>query len=112
MKKNLLALMLSSVLVLASCNSSQSIPNDKTPSPSSTPSATNVSQDKEKGELSDKVISSANKFGIKLFNNILKKEKDKNIFLSPFSVNTALAMTYNGSDGTTKEAMEKTLELN
>lgn len=112
MKKNLLALMLSSVLVLASCNSSQSIPNDKTPSPSSSPSATNVSQDKEKGELSDKVISSANKFGIKLFNNILKKDKDKNIFLSPFSVNTALAMTYNGSDGTTKEAMEKTLELN
>jgi len=32
--------------------------------------------------------------------------------ISPLSVSLALAMTYNGADGDTKEAMEKTLELN
>ena len=36
----------------------------------------------------------------------------KNVFISPFSVATALAMTYNGADGTTKEAMQNTLEIN
>jgi serine protease inhibitor len=59
-----------------------------------------------------KLVESDNKFGLKLFREIVKEEKDKNIFISPLSVSMALGMTYNGADGQTQEAMQKTLELN
>jgi serine protease inhibitor len=57
------------------------------------------------------LVESDNKFGFKLFKEINKTEKDKNVFISPLSVSMALGMTYNGADGSTKEAMETTLEL-
>jgi len=57
------------------------------------------------------LVESDNSFGFKLFKKIVKEEKDKNIFISPLSVSMALAMTYNGSNGSTQEAMQKTLEL-
>ncbi len=57
------------------------------------------------------LVESDNRFGIKLFKEIVEEEGDTNIFISPLSVSMALGMTYNGADGTTKEAMEKTLEL-
>jgi serpin B len=57
------------------------------------------------------LIESDNKFGIKLFKEIVKETGDSNVFISPLSVSMALGMTYNGADGSTKEAMEKTLEL-
>jgi serine protease inhibitor len=58
------------------------------------------------------LLESDNKFGFKLFREIIKAEKDKNVFISPLSVSMALGMTYNGANGTTQEAMQKTLELN
>ena len=57
------------------------------------------------------LVESDNRFGIKLFKEIVKEQGDTNIFISPLSVSMALGMTYNGADGSTKEAMEKTLEL-
>ncbi|KPK99471.1 MAG: hypothetical protein AMJ91_07700 [candidate division Zixibacteria bacterium SM23_73_3] len=59
-----------------------------------------------------RLIKSDNKFGLKLFKEIIKEEKNKNVFISPLSVSMALGMTYNGANGTTREAMQKTLELN
>lgn len=61
--------------------------------------------------LDKKVIESDGSFGIKLFKEIAKEESE-NIFISPLSVSMALGMTYNGADGSTKEAMQRTLELN
>jgi serine protease inhibitor len=58
------------------------------------------------------LVESDNKFGLKLFKEINKAAKDSNVFISPLSVSMALGMTYNGADGSTKEAMENTLELN
>jgi len=58
------------------------------------------------------LVQSDNKFGLKLFKEIIKEEKDKNVFISPLSVSMALGMTYNGANGSTQEAMQKTLELN
>ncbi|MBL7073917.1 serpin family protein [candidate division KSB1 bacterium] len=58
-----------------------------------------------------RLVESDNKFGLKLFKEIIKEEEDKNVFISPLSVSMALGMTYNGANGTTKEAMEETLEL-
>ena len=57
------------------------------------------------------LVQSDNKFGLKLFKEIIKEEKDKNVFISPLSVAMALGMTYNGANGSTQEAMQKTLEL-
>lgn len=59
-----------------------------------------------------RLVESDNKFGLKLFKEIIKEEKDKNVFISPLSVSMALGMTYNGANGSTQEAMQKTLELN
>jgi len=57
------------------------------------------------------LIESDNKFGLKLFKEIIREEKDSNVFISPLSVSMALGMTYNGANGSTQEAMQKTLEL-
>ena len=58
------------------------------------------------------LCSSANKFGLKLFREVLEAEDPgKNLFVSPLSVSVALAMTYNGADGDTRAAMHATLEF-
>ncbi len=58
------------------------------------------------------LVESDNKFGLRLFKEIIKEEKDRNVFVSPLSVSMALGMTYNGAAGSTQEAMRTTLELN
>ncbi len=57
------------------------------------------------------LAGSGNLFGFKLFNEIARQEKDKNLFISPLSVSMALGMAYNGASGSTQEAIQKTLEL-
>lgn len=50
-----------------------------------------------------------NEFGFRLYSKIAGSEFKKNIFISPVSVELALAMTFNGASGTTKDAMSKAL---
>jgi len=62
----------------------------------------------------DKVNSTAlvkgnNRFALDLYGKL--KEKEGNLFFSPYSISTALAMTYGGARGTTAEAMAKTLHF-
>jgi serine protease inhibitor len=58
----------------------------------------------------EKLIAADNEFGIDLFKQVVAiEDEDSNVFISPISVSIALAMTYNGADGATKEAMEATL---
>jgi serine protease inhibitor len=57
------------------------------------------------------LIQSDNKFGLKLFSEIVNEEPDSNVFISPLSVSMALGMTYNGANRGTAEAMQRTLEL-
>lgn len=61
--------------------------------------------------VNSEVARANTKFGFKLFSEMLKQDSSKNIFISPTSVGIALAMTYNGASGETKQAMAKTLEL-
>ena len=68
-------------------------------------------QDRELTTLEKKLGESDEKFGLKLFKEIVKVTPDSNIFISPLSVSMALAMTYNGADGTTEQAMRNTLEF-
>ncbi|MGB6296719.1 MAG: serpin family protein [Rivularia sp. (in: cyanobacteria)] len=58
-----------------------------------------------------KLVSANTKFGFNLFSQLLVKDNNKNIFVSPSSIAFALAMTYNGADGSTQEEMAKALEL-
>lgn len=48
-------------------------------------------------------------FAFDIFKEINEIDSHKNIFISPFSISTALTMTYNGAKSTTKEAMENVL---
>lgn len=63
------------------------------------------------GTIEPGVVDANTKFGFNLFNEILNTEEDKNIFISPFSVSLALAMTLNGAAETTEQAMTDTLQL-
>jgi serpin B len=56
-------------------------------------------------------VESTDRFGLKLFREIVRTESDSNIFISPLSASMALGMTANGAAGSTMEAMRNTLEL-
>jgi serine protease inhibitor len=63
-------------------------------------------------EKSALLIEAENDFGFELFQNVFASETEfENIMVSPLSVSLALAMTYNGANGETKSAMEKTLKV-
>jgi serpin B len=65
----------------------------------------------------EKVSNSANKFGIDIFSSIekeIRKNQDsntKNIFISPYSIFTALSMTNNGASGNLREGMSDVLHI-
>ncbi|MDA3839418.1 MAG: serpin family protein [Candidatus Delongbacteria bacterium] len=52
-----------------------------------------------------------NEFMIKAYHELSKDKKNDNIFFSPFSISSALAMTFAGSDGNTETEMAKALEF-
>jgi len=60
----------------------------------------------------EKTLASAQTgFGFKLFSSLTGEEPADNVFISPASVAFALAMTWNGAAGETREAMSRALEL-
>jgi serpin B len=65
--------------------------------------------DEMAGDVSRELTRANNKFAFDIFGELLTQDKGKNIFISPFSITTALAMTYNGAEADTKDAMEEVL---
>ena len=59
----------------------------------------------------DQLHAATSRFAFKLYNQILKQRTAGNTFVSPASLMLALALTYNGADGTTRESMARALEL-
>ncbi len=81
---------------------------EKVPSPGTGKNITDI------GNIKKSLINSTNAFGFEFFKKVNDSESgnDTNILISPVSASIALAMAYNGADGTTKEAMGQTLKLN
>lgn len=79
--------------------------------------ACNLTDDDIDGEIevtekTARLIKAENQFGMDLFQKIYESDTENdNIMVSPLSVSLALAMTYNGANGETKTAMEKTLKV-
>jgi serpin B len=59
-------------------------------------------------ESAKTVVDANNQLAFDLYN---KFSKTGNVFYSPFSISTALAMTYEGANGTTADEMKKVLHL-
>lgn len=57
------------------------------------------------------VVQSGGDFGLKFFSQVVSENPDSNVVVSPVSVAMALAMAYNGAEGTTREAIQSTLAL-
>ena len=72
-------------------------------------------QNQKNIELDDKsaiLVENDNAFGLEVFQKIRKESDEENLMISPLSISVALAMAYNGADGSTKTEMEQTLRLN
>lgn len=56
------------------------------------------------------VVSANNQFAIELYQQINKQpnQLDKNVFFSPYSLSTAMAMLYTAAEGETKQQIQKT----
>lgn len=62
----------------------------------------------------EEMVKSDQQFAFAFFSNVFNEEaagKDKNFMVSPLSLSMALAMTWNGSGGETKTAMQNTLKM-
>jgi len=59
----------------------------------------------------DQLVQNNNQFAINFFHQLRNKNKDGNVFFSPYSISTALAMTYAGAKGNTAKEMSKALQF-
>ena len=100
-----------SALALIGCSSvthSNVATNNK---PSNSNVAVEDQNNKSSGDaLDSRLVAGNERFGFKLFAEVTKQDAGKNVFISPASVGLALAMTYNGAEGETKQAMSRSLE--
>src|SRR5699024_821 len=55
------------------------------------------------------IVAAQNEFAWKLFEQV--NEEKENVFISPYSIFMALAMTGNGTEGETKEEIMEVLEV-
>ena len=62
-------------------------------------------------KVDDRLIAATSRFAFRLYNQLLKQRTSKNVFVSPSSVILALALTYNGAEGETRQAMARALEI-
>jgi serpin B len=61
--------------------------------------------------MNSTLAAASNAFGFDLFQQLQRQAENKNLFFSPLSVTVALAMTYNGAAGETKNAMARALKI-
>ncbi len=71
--------------------------------------ATPIKNNQTSAIILDNIVDANNQFASDLYSKY--RSRDGNIFFSPFSISTALAMTYEGAKGKTAEEMQAVLHL-
>lgn len=66
--------------------------------------------DEKASSINRNLVWSNTKFAFNIFRE-LSIEDHRNIFISPLSISLALAMTYNGAEGATRDAMTRVLQF-
>src|SRR4030095_5146535 len=72
---------------------------------------TEITRPSNSATMKSNLAAASNAFGFDLFQQLRRQEANKNVFFSPLSVTVALAMTYNGAAGETKNAMARALKI-
>lgn len=67
--------------------------------------------DERANSVDKSLVSSNTKFALNLFKELIIEDADRNVFISPLSISIALSMTFNGAEGTTRDAMAGALQL-
>lgn len=75
------------------------------------PKQTSLAVQQPSTPVDAKLVEANTRFGFKLFQEVIKQDTNKNVFVSPTSIAIALSMTYNGANGETQQAMANTLSL-
>ncbi len=89
------------IILLIGCDNKKSVDNDVVP-----PKVTVRSADLK---VDTRLVSATNGFAFRIYQKLFETDNLKNLFISPASIEFALAMTYNGAGGTTKDGMSNTL---
>jgi serine protease inhibitor len=63
------------------------------------------------GKESKNLTKASNSFAFEIFKALNEEDAQDNVFISPLSISSALAMTLNGAAGTTQDAMKKALSF-
>jgi serine protease inhibitor len=72
---------------------------------------TEITRPSNSANMNSNLAAASNAFGFDLFQQLRRQDANKNLFFSPLSVTVALAMTYNGAAGETKNAMARALKI-
>lgn len=64
----------------------------------------------DKSKIRKELVDGNTRFAFNIFRQLVKEDAKQNIFISPLSISTALSMTYQGAQASTKTAMTKALE--
>ena len=109
--RGILAVVLIMIVVASGCIGAGTSPTTPTESPEkeSTYSTANDVLDPTETEYAMNVVDASNAFGIELYRELSGGEG--NVFVSPFSVFTALSMAYEGALGKTAREMAEVLHL-
>ena len=73
--------------------------------PAEAPMAAGATADGPAAAQGGQEIGAYTSFGVDLYKELIKEKPGVNVFISPASVGFALAMTYNGAEGPTRDAM-------
>ncbi|HEX2488017.1 MAG TPA: serpin family protein [Blastocatellia bacterium] len=72
---------------------------------------TEITRPSNSATMKSNLAAASNAFGFDLFQQLRRQDANKSVFFSPLSVTVALAMTYNGAAGETKNAMARALKI-
>jgi serine protease inhibitor len=72
---------------------------------------TEITRPSNSANMKSNLAAASNAFGFDLFQQLRRQDANKSVFFSPLSVTVALAMTYNGAAGETKNAMARALKI-